>query len=74
MENKFYVCRIWKRSGRVEFKMHKCLDNYCDKAYLDRYPDRVWQFSKSGAKKIVDRCNAAEWNKNCEYFMQPVTA
>ena len=74
MGNKFYVCRIWKRSGCVEFKMHKCLDDYCDKAYLDRYPDRVWQFSKNGAKRIVDRCNATELNKNCEYFMQPVTA
>lgn len=75
MDQKYYVGRRWIISGREEFQMHKCLSrttDFCDSGYIKRYPDRVWQFSKQGAKNIVERRNAAEWNKNCEYFMIPV--
>ena len=72
MPNKYFLGRIWKRSGRKEYQMHKCCDNFCDEGYIKRYPERVWQFSKQGAQNIANRKNAAEWNKNCEYFIIPV--
>ena len=75
MAQKYFVGRRWKISGREEYQMKKCLSratDFCDMGYIKRYPDRVWQFSKQGAKGIVDRCNAGSWNKNCEYFMIPV--
>lgn len=76
MQSKYYVGRKWLTSGREEYQMHKCLSreaDFCDKAYIKKHPGSVWQFSKQGAKNILERRNAAEWDKNCEYFMIPVS-
>ena len=68
---KYLVARTSKLTGRTEYKQHKCTDIYCGEKYVQLYPDRVWQFSKQGAKGIVDRENAHGWNY--EYFMVPVS-
>lgn len=76
MQSKFYVGRKWLISGREEYQMKKCLSratDFCDMGYIKKYPERVWQFSRQGAKNIVERCNSGSWNKNCEYFMIPVS-
>lgn len=72
---KYFVGRKSKITGQVDYQYAKCRDLYCSEKYIRTYPKRVWQFSKQGAKGIVDRENgiASMHGWNYEYFMIPVT-
>lgn len=51
MNEKYFICRTTKHG--VMWKKAKCLDTWSkDRA-------SCWQFSKNGAKQIVDRYNAS---------------
>lgn len=67
-ENKYYIFRESEHTGRIEILRTKCTDEWCDKRYLEIYPDRVWKFSKSGAKKIIDRQTSRGWH--FKYWME----
>lgn len=49
---KFYVFRIVNHNGRKEYKRTKCSDYWTNKKSV------CWQFSKQGAKKIVETLNS----------------
>lgn len=68
---KYFVGRKSKYTGKVEFKKCKTLDNWCSLLYVVQFPDRVWQFSRQGAKGIVKRYTELRW-LGYEYFIVPV--
>lgn len=69
---KYYVARKSKLTGRVEYQMNKCSDKkWCSARYILLFPEDVWQFSRQGAKKIVDRYNGLGWHYDC--FVVPVS-
>lgn len=70
MTDKVYIGRKSRYTGRVEFKDTKCGESWCGEVWVKNYPDRVWKFSKSGAKKIIQRYESYGWN--WDYFVVPV--
>ena len=46
---KYYIKKINKQFGTVEYKRYKCSDGF------SRNKDLCWQFSKQGAEKIIER-------------------
>lgn len=64
---KYYVCRISKITGRKEYKLRKTLDIYVG----EMLKGNCWQYSKQGARGIVERENAHGWNY--DFFTEEVT-
>lgn len=67
---KYHVYRKSKHTGQVEVRRTKCSDFWCSEKFMELHPEMVWEFSKQGAQKIVDRENAKGWH--FEYWMEPV--
>lgn len=64
---KYYVYRISKHTGRKEYKKTKTLDNYVG----EKLKDACWQYSKQGAKRIVER-DAERYGWHFEYGMEAI--
>lgn len=60
--SKYYVFRKSEYTGRVEVKRAKCADIWCSAEFMKQRPDRVWKFSESGAKGIVEREKKNGWH------------
>ncbi len=65
---KYLIYRESKYTGSVEILQTKCTDTWCGERYYKEHPDRVWKFSKAGAKKIIERKESNGWNY--KYWME----
>ena len=46
---KYYIKKINKQTGRVEYKQYKCIEGFNPNKSL------CWKFSQQGAEKIIER-------------------
>lgn len=51
MATKVYIYRVINHNGKKEYKRTKCLNNWASNKEV------CWQFSKQGAKGILDTLN-----------------
>lgn len=63
---KFYVYRIVNHNGHKQYKRTKCCDYWTDAKSV------CWQFSKQGAKKIVETYNSYNRSNYYTYGFEPV--
>lgn len=63
---KFYVFRITNHNGRKEYKRTKCANYWADNKAI------CWQFSKQGAKNIVDDLNSFKRTDFYTFGIEPV--
>lgn len=65
---KVYIYRITNHNGRKEYKRTKCCDYWTTKKEV------CWQFSKQGAKKILETLNEFKRTDYYTYGIETIDA
>lgn len=65
---KVYIYRITNHNGRKEYKRTKCSDYWANNKSV------CWQFSKQGAKKIVETLTSYQRFGYYSYGIEPINA
>lgn len=68
MVKKYYIVKVDTRTGSVEYKRYKCIDGW------SKNEASCWQFSRTGAWKIVERlAYEYRYNPNIVFTMKEAT-
>lgn len=76
MAQKYYIKKIYTKTGEVYYKAHQKAQGW----YGESDKDIAWKFSKSGAKKIIERYEYERdnfdyiWSKNTIWELEEAEA